>query len=54
MENKELNQQLKRVESIGIVQDGKLTGEYNFYNYLAALEGKTVRWTLEVADGNNL
>lgn len=49
----ELKQQLKRVESIGTVKDGCLVGEYDFCNYLSALEGKKVRWTLEVVDDNN-
>ncbi len=50
----ELKEQLKKVESIGTVRDGKLVGEYDFYNYLAALEGKNVRWTLEIAETNTL
>jgi len=43
-----MKQQINKVESIGTVKDGKLVGEYDFYQYLASLEGKNVRWTLEV------
>lgn len=53
-QTEELKQQLRKVESISTVKDGKLVGEYDFYSYLAALEGKSVRWTLEVADTNTL
>jgi hypothetical protein len=41
-----MTQQLREVESIGVVKDGKIIGEYDFYQYLQALEGKTVRWRL--------
>jgi hypothetical protein len=54
MPTEELKQQLKRVESIGTVKNGKIVGEYDFYNYLKALEGKQVRWTLEVTESNAL
>ena len=54
MPTDELKQQLKKVESISTVQDGELVGEYDFYNYLAAFEGRNVRWTLELAETNNL
>ena len=44
----ELSQQLKAVSSEGVVTDGKLVGEYDFYHYLSAMEGKKVKWSLEV------
>jgi hypothetical protein len=50
----EMKQQLKKVESISTVKDGKLVGEYDFYNSLSAFEGKSVRWTLELAETNTL
>jgi hypothetical protein len=45
----ELKQQLKHVESTATVIGGKLVGEYDFYKYLEAFEGKDVIWTLELA-----
>ena len=48
MPTEELKQQLLSVGSEGVVRGGKITGEYDFYRYVAALEGKTVRWTLEL------
>lgn len=48
MPTEALKQTLREVESVGVVTDGKIVGEYDFYNYLAALEGKTVRWRLEL------
>jgi hypothetical protein len=41
-----VKQQLKAVESVGVVTDGKIVGEYDFYHYLEAMEGKTIRWSL--------
>lgn len=49
MPTEELRQQLAKAESTAVVIDGKLVGEYDFYDYLAAFEGKCVRWTLELA-----
>ncbi len=45
-----MEQELKKVESISVVQDGKLVGEYDFYNYLKQFEGKRVRWKLELIE----
>ena len=49
MPTEELKPPFEKVESVGTVQDGKLIGEYDFYNYLAKFEGKKVIWTLELA-----
>jgi hypothetical protein len=49
-----MKQQVTKAESIGTVRDGKIVGEYDFYNYLAMFEGKDVRWTLELATTNTL
>lgn len=53
MPTEEMKKQLAKVESIGTVRAGKLVGEYDFYDYLAAFEGKAVKWTLELAPANS-
>lgn len=53
MPTEALKQQLAKVESIGTVRDGKIVGEYDFYDYLSAFEGKAVKWTLELASGDS-
>ncbi len=50
MPTEDLKRELEKVESVGTVQDGKLVGENNFYDYLVAFEGKKVRWTLELLE----
>jgi hypothetical protein len=49
-----LKNQIKKVESIGTVRDGRIVGEFDFYHYLAAFEGQDVKWTLEPARNNKL
>lgn len=46
----ELKQQLTEVKSVGIITKGKIVGEYDFYHYLTAMEGKKVKWSLEVVE----
>ena len=41
---------LNSESSTGVVQDGRITGEYDFYAALKAMEGKTVEWSLKVVD----
>lgn len=50
MPTEELKEQLTHVESSSTVRDGKLVGEYDFYDYLAAFEGKEVHWSLELVE----
>ena len=46
MATKELKQQLVDVKSAGRVENGRIVGEYDFYNYLDAFEGKSTIFTI--------
>lgn len=35
------------VQSQGVVEQGRIVGDYDFYDYLRSFEGKSVKWTLE-------
>jgi hypothetical protein len=45
-----VEQELKKVESVGTVSDGMIVGEYDFYAYLKAFEGRQIKWKIELAE----
>jgi len=45
---KEVTQNLIEVCSEGVIENGKITGDYDFYRYLTLLEGKKICWLLMV------
>lgn len=45
-----ISQQLKEVESTGVVTNGKIVGEYDFYKYLNSFEGRTITWKLKAVE----
>ena len=39
-------QQITQVNSEGVVDGGRIIGEYDFYNYVKMFEGKTIKWSI--------